>query len=185
MAGNLHLQLLPTNPETTGKPGERLIQVGWLGHFTKLNYKFSSCRPDIQKEKYVYNIKEKMQEFRKIKKPLNNPLRKPAIMKSRLLAGRREGNCLRRTKSLNYYDLRYPKPVYSPRFRSKFSKSRERLGQSGEERLGSFVNKNNLDCQLKPPLWTNGNASNNGVENHVAVEEIFSKLFKHSKILKF
>lgn len=106
-----------------------------------------------------------MQEFRKIKKPLNNPIRKPAIMKSRLLARRREGNCLRRTKSLNYYDLRYPKPVYSPRFRSKFSKSRERLGQSGEERLGCFVNKNQLS-QLKPPSWTDGNSSQ-GVESQV------------------
>ena len=129
-----------------------------------------SYRPDIQKEKYVYNIKEKMQEFRKIKKPLNNPLRKPAIMKSRLLAGRREGNCLRRTKSLNYHDLRYPKPVYSPRFRSKFSKSRERLGQTGEER------KNHLGCEVKPALWSNGKE----VENQVDVEEIFSKLFKLS-----
>ena len=120
-----------------------------------------------------------MQEFRKIKKPLNNPLRKPAIMKSRLLAGRREGgNCLRRTKSLNYYDLRYPKPVYSPRFRSKFSKSRERLGQSGEERPGSFVSKNHLDCQIKPALWTNGSAS-----SHVDVKEILSNRFCMSQAL--
>ena len=29
MAGNLYLQLLPSNTETIGKPGERLIQVGW------------------------------------------------------------------------------------------------------------------------------------------------------------
>ena len=34
---------------------------------------------------------------------------------------------VRRARSLNYYDLRYPKPVYSPRFRSKFSKSREKI----------------------------------------------------------
>ena len=111
-----------------------------------------------------------MQEFRKIKKPLINPLRKPAIMKSRLLAGRREGQCLRRTKSLNYHDLRYPKPVYSPRFRSKFSKSRERLAQTGEERLGSIARKNHLGSQMEnPSLWTNGNA----VENQVDVQEMF------------
>ena len=149
--------------------------VGW--NFINQIIPMFSYRPDIQKEKYVYNIKEKMQEFRKIKKPLNNPLRKPAIMKSRLLAGRREGNCLRRSKSLNYHDLRYPKPVYSPRFRSKFSKSRERLGLAGEERLGALVTKNHLGCQLKPSLWTKA------VENQVDVEEIFSRLlFKLSII---
>ena len=81
----------------------------------------------MHREKYVYNIKEKMQEFRKIRKPLragNNPLlskvRKPTIIKSPLLVGRREAHRLRRTKS--YHDMRFPKPVYSPRFRSKFSK---------------------------------------------------------------
>ena len=174
MAGNLHIQLLPAHRETAGAPGERLIQVGGAGMFQHFTNNVLLYRPDIQKEKYVYNIKEKMQEFRKIKKPLNNPLRKPAIMKSRLLAGRREGNCLRRTKSLNYHDLRYPKPVYSPRFRSKFSKSRERLGQTGEER------RNHLGCQVKPSLalWTNGKA----VQDQVDVEEIFSKLFQLSKI---
>ena len=83
----------------------------------------------MHKDKYVYNIKEKMQEFKKIRKPLkprNNLLLsrviKPAIMKSPVLAGRREGGGLRKTKSLNYYDMRYPKPVYSPYFRSTFSK---------------------------------------------------------------
>ena len=83
----------------------------------------------MHREKYVYNIKEKMQEFRKIRKPpraWNNPLltkvRKPTILRSPMLAGRGEVNRVRRTKSLNYHDMRYPKPVFSPRFRSKFSK---------------------------------------------------------------
>ena len=85
----------------------------------------------MHKDKYVYNIKEKMQEFKKIRKPLKprsnlllSRVMKPAIMKSPVLAARRERSGLRKTKSLNYYDMRYPKPVYSPYFRSKFSKGR-------------------------------------------------------------
>lgn len=82
-----------------------------------------------------------MQEFRKSRpwrlrrvRSLRSPLlprvrslrRQPSLLINSVLKPQRERG-VRRSKSLNYYDLRYPKPVYSPRFRSKFSKSREKI----------------------------------------------------------
>ena len=69
-------------------------------------------------ERYCYNIKEKMQEFRKSHR----------ILKAKRLSKRRPFKVDNNSeKGSKFYKIRHPKPVYSPRFRSKFSKSREKL----------------------------------------------------------
>ena len=98
----------------------------YVGYKSQHKLHYDNFRP-LPPEKYCYNIKEKMQDFPKsqgILRTISMKMsRKPLSM---LLKANGRCNERKRTES-KYYHLRYPKPVYSPRFRSKFSKSREKL----------------------------------------------------------
>jgi len=78
-------------------------------------------QPAPRNERYCYNIKDKLGEYGK-KPQMNFPLfskpKRPSFS-----VFRHKDKPVKKAKS--YVDIRYPKPVYSPRFRSKIRKISE------------------------------------------------------------
>ena len=79
------------------------------------------CRPAPKSERYCYNIKDKLGEYGR-KSQINFPIFSKA-KKPVLSVFRRKEKPVKKSKS--YVDIRYPKPVYSPRFRPKVRKNSE------------------------------------------------------------
>jgi len=90
-------------------------------------------QPGMRSEKYCYNIKDKLGDYGRkpqISFPTFSKAKKPVLS-----AFRHKEKPVKKSKS--YVDLRYPKPVYSPRFRQKTRK----VSEGGGSRTFNEVNE--------------------------------------------